>query len=110
MRLLRHGESVLDAFRRNPVRLELEAGPFHDCSQFFELQILSSLRSGDFVSVIEDLQNHQDRAVYKAATDLLTSFFEPVRLIRVFFEIIVCAVYDCAPQVEDDDDENGTTM
>ena len=28
MRLLRFGESVLDAFRRNPVRLELEAGSF----------------------------------------------------------------------------------
>ena len=26
LRLLRYGESVLDAFRRNPVRLELEAG------------------------------------------------------------------------------------
>ena len=30
------------------------------------------------MSVIEDLQNHSDRAVYKAATDILSSFFELV--------------------------------
>ncbi len=34
--------------------------------------------AGNFVSVIEDLQNHPDRAVYKSASDILSSFFEPV--------------------------------
>jgi hypothetical protein len=43
--------------------------------------------SGNFVSVIEDLQNHNDRAVYKASTDILTSFFEPVGTF-----VLVCVV------------------
>jgi hypothetical protein len=54
--------------------------------------------------VIEDLQHHADRSVYKAASDILSSFFDPVKIeIQPRFSLAP----HLALQVEDEADEHG---
>jgi hypothetical protein len=63
--------------------------------------------AGNFVSVIEDLQNHPDRAVYKSASDILSSFFEPVSQLVLVSAKPACAFPHVVSQIEDDDDGIG---